>query len=717
MRTIIVSGTGGLVGGEAAKFWHRKGFNIVGIDNDMRAYFFGREASTGKNVEEHKSSLKNYQHFQADIRDLALLVRIFKEYSGEIAGVIHTAAQPSHDWAAKEPITDFSVNANGTLNMLEMTRLYALDAPFIFTSTNKVYGDTPNYLPLVELETRWEIDKTHPFYEKGIDETMSLDDSKHSIFGASKVAADVMVQEYGKYFGMKTGVFRGGCLTGPTHCGAELHGFLAYLVHCAVVNKEYSIFGYKGKQVRDNIHSHDLINAFWQFFNNPKPGEAYNMGGSRFSNISMMEAIQKIEDILGFKMNYTLLDEARIGDHIWYVSDVSKFQQDYPTWKYEYNCDRILEEMVANECDKQGKTGAALKSSLNVKKNSEFAKPLPKEQWLNKFPVVLAANNNYVPYLTTTIYSMLENTECFIDFYILEDAISNKNKTRINQSLSGFKNFSIQYIDTAKYAIERFPDVDNRSTAAFTRYFISDILPNEEKVLYLDCDIIFCGDIAKLFNLDLENYPIAALWEDFVEYTNIKKNLFPEYKGGNYSFNSGVLLIDTKQFKQHTEKMVELTLRFQNLLKYSDQDVLNIIFDNNFKKLDYLYNFQIGNFGQFRNEHPDKLREIIKNPLMVHWSGMEIKPWKLDRVLYGYLFWEVAKKTVFYDEIKTFKKKYLKKHTQKTGFYLFNRIPVIEKVRGTGFVSLRIFGITVVTKYKKEFLYTDVYGYSDGNLC
>ena len=353
MSTILITGSAGLIGNEAVLFWHEKGFNIVGIDNDLRAYFFGKEASTGKNVIRQKTQLKNYQHFSIDIRDVDELEGIFKKYSSDIVGVIHTAAQPSHDWAAREPFTDFGVNATGTLNVLEMTRLYAFDAPFIFTSTNKVYGDAPNYLPLIETETRWEIDKSHHYYERGIDERMSIDNSKHSIFGASKVAADVMVQEYGKYFGMKTGIFRGGCLTGPTHCGAELHGFLAYLIQCAVEKKEYKIFGYKGKQVRDNIHSHDLISAFWYYFKNPKAGEVYNIGGSRHSNISMLEAIYKIEDILGCKMKYSLLDENRIGDHMWYVSDVSKFKKDYPEWEYKYSCDLIIEEMVENAQKKQ----------------------------------------------------------------------------------------------------------------------------------------------------------------------------------------------------------------------------------------------------------------------------------------------------------------------------------------------------------------------------
>ncbi len=346
MQTIIVTGSAGLIGSEASKFFHQKGFRIVGIDNDMRAYFFGDNASTQWSQKQLKSQLSNYNHNVADIRDYIAIEKIFGEYNTSIAGVIHTAAQPSHDWAAKEPFTDFGVNATGTLNLLEATRKYSPNAVFIFTSTNKVYGDTPNYLPLIERETRWEIDEGHPYYEFGINETMSIDNSKHSIFGASKVAADVMTQEYGKYFGMNTGIFRGGCLTGPAHSGAELHGFLAYLILCAVNRKPYRIFGYKGKQVRDNIHSKDLINAFWKFYQSPKQGEVYNMGGSRFANISMLEAIKMIEEISGYKLDYALLDEARSGDHIWYISDVRKFQKHYPEWKYEYDMEKTISEMI-----------------------------------------------------------------------------------------------------------------------------------------------------------------------------------------------------------------------------------------------------------------------------------------------------------------------------------------------------------------------------------
>ena len=342
MKTIIVTGAGGLIGSESVRYFCEKGFNVIGIDNDTRAYFFGQEASTKwalKNLSEKYANFKNYV---ADIRDFDAISLIFKEYSSDIDLIIHAAAQPSHDWAAKEPFTDFTINANGTLNLLEATRQFCPSAVFIFTSTNKVYGDTPNYLPLVELETRWEIDKNHPYFKEGIDEKMSIDHSKHSLFGASKVAADVMVQEYGKYFGMKTGVFRGGCLTGPNHSGAELHGFLAYLMKCAITGKQYTIFGYKGKQVRDNIHSFDLVEMFWNFYKNPRPGEVYNAGGGRYSNCSMQEAITMCEDISGKKMNYKYSDDNRIGDHIWYISDLTKFKNHYPNWKQKHNISMIL---------------------------------------------------------------------------------------------------------------------------------------------------------------------------------------------------------------------------------------------------------------------------------------------------------------------------------------------------------------------------------------
>jgi CDP-paratose 2-epimerase len=345
MKTAIITGSAGLIGSEASRALLCDGYRVIGIDNDMRAYFFGQAASN-KNKQIELEASTNYQHCNCDIRDWPSIEAIFAKYNTDITVVIHTAAQPSHDWAAREPFTDFSINANGTLNLLEATRQQCQDAVFIFTSTNKVYGDLPNKLPLVELEERWEVDRVHPFAQFGIDETMSIDGSTHSLFGVSKVAADVLVQEYGRYFGMKTGVFRGGCLTGPAHSGAELHGFLAYLIKCAVSEKPYRIFGYKGKQVRDNIHSRDLISAFSHFIKNPRPAEVYNMGGSRHSNISMLEAIRLIEEIAGFKLNYTIEEQNRTGDHIWYISDVRKFQSHYPDWSYHYDIKTILSDMI-----------------------------------------------------------------------------------------------------------------------------------------------------------------------------------------------------------------------------------------------------------------------------------------------------------------------------------------------------------------------------------
>ena len=345
MPVAVITGAAGLIGAEAVRRFIREGFTVAGIDNDMRAYFFGPEGSTRWAAERLKADFDDYRHHDIDIRDYNALEPIFDQYAGDIALIIHTAAQPSHDWAAREPLTDFGVNALGTLHLIELTRLRCPEVPFIFTSTNKVYGDTPNNLPLVEQETRWELDASHPFAEHGIDETMSIDHSKHSIFGASKVAADVMVQEYGRYFAMKTVSFRGGCLTGPGHSGAELHGFLSYLMKCCITGRQYSVFGYKGKQVRDNIHSYDLVEAFYQFYLNPRCGEAYNMGGSRHSHCSMQEAIALCETITGKKMDYVYKEDNRIGDHIWYVSDVRKFQSHYPGWTYTYNLQQILEEI------------------------------------------------------------------------------------------------------------------------------------------------------------------------------------------------------------------------------------------------------------------------------------------------------------------------------------------------------------------------------------
>jgi CDP-paratose 2-epimerase len=348
MSVAIVTGSSGLIGSETAKFLDGQGLHVVGIDNDMRRYFFGEDASTDWNTRQLQGALKDFEHHPVDVRDHEAIGHIFERYGANVSLVVHTAAQPSHDWAAREPFTDFTVNANGTLVMLEAARKFCPDAVFVFTSTNKVYGDTPNALPLIEKETRWEVEPTHPFAEHGIDETMTIDQSKHSLFGASKVAADVLAQEYGRYFGMKTATFRGGCLTGPAHSGAELHGFLAYLVKCVVTGRPYTIYGYKGKQVRDNIHSNDLVNAFWHFFQNPREGGAvYNMGGSRHSNCSMLEAIRMAEELCGRELNYTLSDEARSGDHIWWISDVRRFRRDYPDWEYAYDMQRIMEEIVA----------------------------------------------------------------------------------------------------------------------------------------------------------------------------------------------------------------------------------------------------------------------------------------------------------------------------------------------------------------------------------
>ena len=346
MSIAVITGSSGLIGSETARFLHEKGMQIVGIDNNLRQYFFGEDGSTDWNTKQLQKDLKHYTHFSFDVRDEEAIGKLFRDLGKEIVLVVHAAAQPSHDWAAKEPLTDFTVNANGTLVMLEATRQYCPDATFIFTSTNKVYGDLPNYLPLVERETRWEVAETHAYYEYGIDESMSIDNSKHSLFGASKVAADILTQEYGRYFQLKTGTFRGGCLTGPAHSGAELHGFLAYLVKCALSGKRYTIYGYKGKQVRDNIHSYDLVNAFWHFYQNPIPAAVYNMGGSRHSNCSMLEAIEHVEQLSDRKLNYVLTDQARSGDHIWWISDVRQFQSDYPGWVYRYDLKRIISEIV-----------------------------------------------------------------------------------------------------------------------------------------------------------------------------------------------------------------------------------------------------------------------------------------------------------------------------------------------------------------------------------
>ena len=335
-----------MIGSEAARRFARDGARVVGIDNDLRAQFFGPEASTAKVRDDLIANVRGYEHHNIDIRDANALTELFKQNRGKIDSVIHTASQPSHDWAARDPQTDFAVNANGTLNLLEAARRFCPETPFIFTSTNKVYGDTPNRLPLRELETRWEIESGHD-YEPGIPESMSIDCTTHSLFGVSKTAADLLVQEYGRYFGMPTVSFRGGCLTGPAHAGTELHGFLSYIMICAVSGRPYRVFGYKGKQVRDNIHSADLVEAFVEFIRAPRPGEVYNIGGGRFANCSVLEAIALCQEISGRKLTWRYEDKNRIGDHIWWISDNRKFQTHYPKWKLRTGVKETLAEIHA----------------------------------------------------------------------------------------------------------------------------------------------------------------------------------------------------------------------------------------------------------------------------------------------------------------------------------------------------------------------------------
>jgi CDP-paratose 2-epimerase len=346
MSVAIITGSAGLVGSESARYFAGLGFDVVGVDNDLRAYFFGPEASTGWNRARLEGELGNYTHVSIDIRDEAEIRRLFERRGKAVGLIIHAAAQPSHDWAAKEPLVDFDVNARATLVLLDAARQYCPEAPFIYMSTNKVYGDRPNTLPLRELETRWEITEGHP-YTDGIDETLSVDRTLHSLFGASKLAADTLVQEYGRYFGMPTVCFRGGCLTGPDHSGTQLHGFLAYLMHCAVTRKPYTIFGYQGKQVRDNIHSYDLVRAFDEFRKAPRCGEVYNIGGARYSNCSVLEAIRLCEEIADREMRIRYDEKNRAGDHIWWISSVSHFEGHYPGWRLTRDLRHTLTEIHA----------------------------------------------------------------------------------------------------------------------------------------------------------------------------------------------------------------------------------------------------------------------------------------------------------------------------------------------------------------------------------
>jgi len=345
-RAVLVTGSAGLVGSEASRRFASEGVRVIGIDNDLRKQFFGEEASTRATGEALRATLPNYEHHPIDIRDRSALNDIFRAHGRQLSAIVHTAAQPSHDWAARDPQTDFTVNANGTLNLLEATREFCPETPFVFTSTNKVYGDRPNELPFRELEERWEIDPGHE-YAEGIPETMNIDQTKHSLFGSSKLAGDILVQEYGRYFGMPTACFRGGCLTGPAHAGTELHGFLSYLMKCTVTGRRYRVFGYKGKQVRDNIHSFDLVEAFAQFVRAPRVAEVYNLGGGRECNCSMLEAIRLCEEISGRKLSWEYVEEARIGDHIWWISDLRKFRAHYPGWQLRYGLREILQEIHA----------------------------------------------------------------------------------------------------------------------------------------------------------------------------------------------------------------------------------------------------------------------------------------------------------------------------------------------------------------------------------
>ena len=344
MPVAIVTGSGGLIGSEAVRHFAGLGFDVVGIENDLRSSFFGPEASTRHNSEALESDLDGFTWVDMDIRDADGIDALFLKHAGQIEAIIHTAAQPSHDWAARDPQTDFTVNANGTLNLLQAARNHSPDAPFIFTSTNKVYGDTPNFLPLEEHELRLELPENHEYFG-GIPTTMSVDHCTHSLFGVSKLSADLAVQEYGRYFDMPTVCFRGGCLTGPQHAGAQLHGFLAYLMKCTVTGADYTIFGYGGKQVRDNIHANDVVRAFEAFHRSPRAAAVYNLGGGRESNVSMLEAIALCEEISGKKLSWNLVDENRIGDHRWWVSDLDEFKSDYPQWELHYGIRETLQEI------------------------------------------------------------------------------------------------------------------------------------------------------------------------------------------------------------------------------------------------------------------------------------------------------------------------------------------------------------------------------------
>ena len=345
MSVVIITGSTGLVGSEAVKFFCKKGFDVVGIDNNLRKFFFGTDGSTLWLKYKLLKEFKNFKNFNIDVRNYSKLNKVFKKYSKNISLIIHCAAQPSHDYGKNFPIIDFNVNATGTLNLLELTKKFSSDAPFIFMSTNKVYGDNPNKLNIYEKKTRWELRREHELFN-GITEKFPIDNCTHSFFGVSKTYADLIVQEYGKNVGLKTVCFRAGCITGPNHSSAKLHGFLSYLVKLSIKKRKYTLIGYKGKQVRDNLHSKDLINCFWQFYKKPKKGEIYNIGGGRYSNCSILEALKIVEEIKNIKIKKEIIKTPRVGDHIWYISNLSKFKKDYPNWKQTYNTKKIIEELI-----------------------------------------------------------------------------------------------------------------------------------------------------------------------------------------------------------------------------------------------------------------------------------------------------------------------------------------------------------------------------------
>jgi len=351
MPVAVVTGSGGLIGSESVVRFVEEGFDVVGVENDMRARFFGSGASTRNVTKRLVEAYPEFHSLELDVRDGDGVERLFQRHGSAIELVVHTAAQPSHDWAASAPHVDFQVNANGTLNLLEATRRHAPEATFVFTSTNKVYGATPNRLPLIELEARLELPADHRYFG-GIDTSMSIDASLHSLFGVSKAAADLMVQEYGRYFELPTVCFRAGCLTGPNHAGAMLHGFLSYLMRCTVTGDPYTVFGYGGRQVRDNIHSADLVRAFEAFRRAPRAAAVYNIGGGRHSNCSMIEAIDLCEEIAGRKLDWTLSDRPRMGGHRWWISALAEFEADYPDWEQQYSLRDILREIHDQNADR-----------------------------------------------------------------------------------------------------------------------------------------------------------------------------------------------------------------------------------------------------------------------------------------------------------------------------------------------------------------------------